>query len=219
VQHDARYAGVIEADGLPTRGKITHVEQTAPELATNTPGPDADAAAGSDAVRLQAERDLMRASASLRQAMQDMPELTEISKNLMWEETPQGINLQIVDQDGRAMFAEGARAPTERMRKLVERLAAPLRATSLRISIVGHAATGASPALGNYDAYDLSWDRANAVRQILTREGLPNSRLFLVASKGDSEPLYPDAPSAAANRRVTITLMRESPPLPPNLKP
>jgi chemotaxis protein MotB len=43
--------------------------------------------------------------------------------------------------------------------------------------------------------------------------------LFLVASKGDSEPLFPDTPSAAANRRVTITLIRESPSLPPNLRP
>jgi chemotaxis protein MotB len=32
-------------------------------------------------------------------------------------------------------------------------------------------------------------------------------------------PLFPDDPSLAANRRVTITLMREAPALPPNLKP
>lgn len=57
------------------------------------------------------------------------------------------------------------------------------------------------------------------MRQILAREGFPADRLFLVASKGDSEPLFPDMPSAAANRRVTITLIRESPSLPPNLKP
>ncbi len=57
------------------------------------------------------------------------------------------------------------------------------------------------------------------MRQLLTREGFPADRLFLVASKGDSEPLFPDTPSAAANRRVTITLIRENPALPPRLKP
>jgi chemotaxis protein MotB len=98
-------------------------------------------------------------------------------------------------------------------------MAAPLKATSLRISITGHTAAGGPPGQGYRDAYDLAWDRANAVRQILAREGFPNDRLFLVASKGDSEPLFPDTPSAAANRRVTITLIRESPALPPNLKP
>jgi chemotaxis protein MotB len=40
-----------------------------------------------------------------------------------------------------------------------------------------------------------------------------------VAGKADSQPLFPDDPTLPANRRVTITLMREAPPLPPDLKP
>jgi chemotaxis protein MotB len=31
--------------------------------------------------------------------------------------------------------------------------------------------------------------------------------------------LFPDDPYIAANRRVTVTLMREAPPVPPDLKP
>jgi chemotaxis protein MotB len=31
--------------------------------------------------------------------------------------------------------------------------------------------------------------------------------------------LFPDNPSMAPNRRVTLTLMREEPPLPPDFKP
>jgi chemotaxis protein MotB len=57
------------------------------------------------------------------------------------------------------------------------------------------------------------------VRQILEREGLPPSHIFAVAGKADSQPLFADDPTLPANRRVTITLMREAPPLPPNLKP
>lgn len=212
VKHEARYAGVIELDGLPTRGKVAHVDHVLPEQASGTPGADGSPATD---VKLAAERNLLRSSASLRQALLDAPDLTEISKSLMWEDTPQGVNMQITDQEGRPMFAEGSSVPTAQMLRLIQRMAPPLKAASLRISIVGHATAGQ----GQRDAYDLSWDRANAVRQILAREGFPNERLFLVASKGDSEPLFPDTPSAAANRRVTITLIRESPSLPPNLKP
>jgi chemotaxis protein MotB len=57
------------------------------------------------------------------------------------------------------------------------------------------------------------------VRQILEDEGLPTSHLFMVAGKADSQPLFPDDPHIAANRRVTITLMREAPPLPAGFKP
>src|SRR5437867_4466897 len=75
------------------------------------------------------------------------------------------------------------------------------------------------PARGEYGAFDLSADRANVVRQILEREGLPASHIFAVGGRADSQPLFPDDPTLPANRRVTITLMRENPPLPPNLKP
>ena len=66
----------------------------------------------------------------------------------------------------------------------------------------------------DYGACDLSADRANAVRQILEEEGVPTANFFMVAGKADTQPLFPDDPSLAANRRVTITLMREDPPLP-----
>jgi chemotaxis protein MotB len=169
--------------------------------------------------RLKTDREFALASASLRQALQDMPELTEVSKHIMFEETSQGLNLEIVDQDGRSMFADGSKVPYERTRLLIQKLAAPLKATPLRVAIVGHTAAGFVPSRSEYGAFDLSADRANAVRQILEREGLPPSHVFAVSGKADTLPLFPDDPSLAANRRVTITLMREDPPLPPNLKP
>jgi len=48
---------------------------------------------------------------------------------------------------------------------------------------------------------------------------LPPAHIFAVSGKADGQPLFPDDPSLSANRRVTITLMREAPPLPPGLKP
>jgi chemotaxis protein MotB len=117
------------------------------------------------------------------------------------------------------MFADGSKEPYERTRLLLQKLALPLKATPLRVSIVGHTSAGFVPARGDYDAFDLSSDRANVVRQILEREGLPPSHVSAVSGKADSSPLFPDDPSMAANRRVTITLLREDPPLPPNLKP
>lgn len=219
VQTEARYSGVIESDGLPTRPKLKHVANITPEEASNTPTPDQQERSAKSGVRLKLDREFSLASASLRQALQDMPELTEISKNVVFEETNEGLNVEIVDQDGRAMFADGSKTPYERTRTLLQKLAAPIKATPLRVQIVGHTSAGYVPARSNYDAFDLSSDRANAVRQILEREGLPPSRIFAVSGKADTLPLFPDDPTLSANRRVTITLMREDPPLPPNLKP
>jgi chemotaxis protein MotB len=216
---EVRYSGIIESDGLPTRPKLKNTAHIAPEESSNTPTPDQQERSRTDGARLKIDREFALASASLRQALQDMPELTEVSKHVMFEETSQGLNLEIVDQDGRSMFADGSKVPYERTRLLIQKLAAPLKATPLRVAIVGHTAAGFVPSRSEYGAFDLSADRANAVRQILEREGLPPSHVFAVSGKADTLPLFPDDPSLAANRRVTITLMREDPPLPPNLKP
>jgi chemotaxis protein MotB len=219
VQTQARYSGVIETDGIPTRPKLKNTAHISPEEASNTPSPDTQEREHINGAKLKIDREFALASASLRQALQDMPELTEISKHIMFEETQQGLNLEIVDQDGRSMFADGSKVPYERTRRLIEKLAIPLKQTPLRVLITGHTAAGFLPQRSDYGAFDLSADRANVVRQILEREGLPAAHIFAVSGKADSQPLFPDDPSLSANRRVTITLMREDPALPPDLKP
>jgi chemotaxis protein MotB len=57
------------------------------------------------------------------------------------------------------------------------------------------------------------------VREILASSGVPDDRFAIVAGKADVDPMFPDNPYLAANRRVTITLMDEAPALPPGLKP
>src|SRR3954471_22784830 len=218
-QTQVRYSGIVESDGLPTRPKLKNVDHVAPEDSSANPTPDDKDKSAESGAKLAVDREFSLASASLRQALQDMPEMTEISKHIMFEETKEGLNLEIVDQDGRSMFADGSKVPYDRTRRLIQKLAGPLKATPLRVNISGHTSAGFVPGRGDYGAFDLSADRANVVRQILEREGLPPSHIFAVAGKADSQPLFPDDPTLPANRRVTITLMREAPPLPPDLKP
>src|SRR6476619_7089418 len=219
VQTEVRYSGIVESDGLPTRPKMKNVDHISPEESSATPTPEEKDRTRESGARLKVDREFALASASLRQALQDLPELTEMSKHIMFEETKEGLNLEIVDQDGRSMFPDGSKVPFDRTRRLIEKLAVPLKSTPLRISIVGHTAAGFVPSRSEYGPFDLSADRANSVRQILQREGLPAAHIFGVSGKADTQPLFPDDPSLSANRRVTITLMREDPPLPPGLKP
>src|SRR5258707_6556817 len=164
VQTEARYTAIVETDGLPTRPKLKNAAHIPPEEASNTPSPDQQERDLTSGARLKVDREFALASASLRQALQDMPELTEISKHIMFEETSQGLNLEIVDQDGRSMFADGSKLPYERTRRLIQKLAAPLKATPLRISIIGHTAAGFVPAQSRYGAFHLSADRGKAGR-------------------------------------------------------
>ncbi|MCF8478077.1 MAG: flagellar motor protein MotB [Pseudolabrys sp.] len=219
VQDKVRYSGIIEMLGLPTRPKLKNVANVDPSEASATPGPDDKERNHNYGARFKEDRKFALAAASLRQALQDMPEIAEASKHIMLEETKQGLNIEITDQDGRSMFAEGIKEPYERTRKLIQRLAPALKAMPFRLSITGHTAVSRVPAKPGYGPWELSADRANAIRQILAAEGIPPGHFFMVAGKADTEPLFPDNPSMAPNRRVTITLMREEPPIPADLRP
>ena len=219
VQDKVRYSGVIEVMGLPTRPKLKNVANIDPKDASATPAPDDNDRNRSYGARFKEDRKFALASASLRQALQNMPEISEASKHIMLEETKQGLNIEIVDQDGRSMFADGAKEPFERTRQMIQKLGPSLKAMPFRISISGHAASSKVPPRPGYGPWELSADRANAVRQILAAEGVPAGNFYMVAGKADNEPLFPDNPSMSPNRRVTITLMREEPPIPADLSP
>jgi chemotaxis protein MotB len=219
VQDRVRYSGMIEVPGLPTRPKLKSAAPITPEDASATPTPDEGGREHNSGAKFNKDREFALASASLRQALQDMPDLNELSKHIMIEQSAAGLNIEIVDQDGRSMFPEGSKEPYERTRRLVQQLAGPLKAMPFRISIAGHTSALKAPALPGYGPWELSADRANAVRRILEAEGVQGSHIFMVAGKADTEPLFPDDPYIATNRRVTITLMQEAPPVPPDIKP
>jgi chemotaxis protein MotB len=219
VQKDNRFTGIIEVDGLPTRPRLKNTAHIPPDEASHTPTPDEHDRRRDYGARWPEDRAFAMAAASLRQALQEMPDLTELSRHIIVEETKQGLNIEIVDQDGRSMFPEGSKEPFERTRKLIQAIAKPLQAVPYRISITGHTAATRQPLRAEYGMWELSADRANVVRRILEEDGVPAGHFFMVGGKADTQPLFPDDPYIAANRRVTITLMREEPPVPIGLRP
>ena len=212
VQNVARFSGVVESDSLLPRPNVKNAARVRPEDSSVTPTPDEH---GKDATRGQA---FAMVVASLRRSLEAMPELAEASKHVMFEETKRGLDINIVDQDGRSMFPEGSSTPSERTRKLIQVIAGPLRGAPYRIAITGHTAAS-GPLETNHGPWSLSADRANVVRKILEEEGYPSENIFKVAGRADTDPFFPEDPSVAPNRRVTITLIHEAPPIPADLRP
>ncbi len=154
-----------------------------------------------------------RAEVAIRQAMQDMPDVAELSRNVIVEQTPEGLRIQIVDQEGRSMFNPGDAQPNDRARRLLAAISGVVAQLPNRITISGH--TDGSQPGGRYSSnFDLSAARANEARRILAAQGIPSARIYQVAGRADSEPLFNDDPSLPGNRRIAITLLREAPPLP-----
>ena len=157
------------------------------------------------------------AIASIRQALQKMPEIAELSRNIVIEPTKEGVDVSLVDEDGRSMFREGSVDPYERTRRVLEVLAPALRQLPNRLTVTGHTAAVRPGSVGAVEPWSLTTRRALAVREILSAAGLPNDNFVSVVGRADTEPVFPDNPYLAPNRRVTITLLNGEPPLPPNV--
>jgi chemotaxis protein MotB len=209
-------------DGPKSSGSMAVIEQLAPEAPPNAAetGPSSNLSSASDAV-LEAEmrrreaEEFASAAESLRQAMQSMPELAELSKQLIVDQTPEGLRIQLVDQEGRSMFDNNSARPNARAQVLLRAVARVINQLPNRISITGHtsatAGSGRASAAGDWT---LSSERANASRLVLQGAGVDADRVYSVAGKAGSDPLYPDDPSLAGNRRIAIVLLREAPVLP-----
>jgi chemotaxis protein MotB len=219
VNPESRFSGIIEQDGLPTLTALQNVEQVPPEQASDHTTPNELDRRDHGLFSVTFDRGFGLAAASLRQALQDMPEIAELSRNLVIEETEEGLDVSLVDQDGRAMFPEGSVYPYERTRLVLEAIAPVIRRLPNRLAVSGHDAAPRPGVTPGVDSWSLTAGRALAVREILSAAGLPDGRFASVTGKADTEPAFPDNPYIAPNRRVTITLLAEEPPVPPNFRP
>jgi chemotaxis protein MotB len=150
----------------------------------------------------------------IREQLESVPELSELAQNLLIDMTPEGLRIQIVDQDGKPMFASGSIQPLPAAQRLLQLVGASVRSLPNQLSIRGH--TDSVPYGNNatYTNWELSSDRANASRRVLLAGDatgrLPAARIENVQGKADREPLNAADPKAATNRRISIILLKQS---------
>jgi chemotaxis protein MotB len=159
--------------------------------------------------------DFAHAAEAIHQAIQDNPDIAVLSKQVIIENTPEGLRIQLVDQDGRPMFQQGSTEPMPYTKRLLAEIGRIVDRLPNRVSISGHTEAKAFEGPGGMTNWELSSARANAARALLTAGGLAQDRIYEVAGKAGSEPLLPEDPNASANRRLSIVLLREAPPVPP----
>lgn len=160
-------------------------------------------------LRKQEEKKFEDAKKQLEKAIAEDQELKELAKNLIVDVTPEGLRIQIVDQDGNPMFASGSAQMFEKTRKLIAKVMSAIKTLPNQISVRGHTDSASYAAGASYTNWELSADRANASRRVLLENSLPLTRLYNVVGKADTEHLFPKNPSDPRNRRISIVLLKE----------
>ena len=138
------------------------------------------------------------------------PRLNEYKSQIRMDITPDGLQIQIIDDQNRPMFDSGSALVKPYMRDILKEIGSALGGVENRISLAGH--TDATP-YGNgdrgYSNWELSADRANASRRELVAAGMPDAKLGRVVGLAASDLLEPNTPRSPANRRITITILTQ----------
>ena len=153
------------------------------------------------------DKQMKDAQDALKQAMQALPDFKKLAKSLIVEDIPEGLRIQIVDQDGLAMFQSGHAMLFDHTKKVIALVVDVISKMPQNISITGH--TDAVPMSGSdYTNWELSSDRANAARRFMVQSGIPKNRIASVVGKAATQLLLTDDPTNARNRRLSIVLLR-----------
>ena len=176
---------------------------------------------GEDPIRRKMAADIMRAevakqdakkmealSAKISTVISNSPKLTDFQSQIRLETTPDGLQIQIVDDQSRPMFDTGSALVKPYMRDILREIGAALNGVDNKISLDGH--TDRSP-YGNgdrgYSNWELSADRANASRRELVASGMPDEKLARVTGLASSNLLDQQNPLSPINRRISIIVM------------
>lgn len=162
------------------------------------------------------ERKVMEKQAldKLQQKIQSSVEQSQVLKDyknqMKLEMTPEGLKIQIVDEQNRPMFDSGSSRMLPHTRVLLQQLAQQLNQLPNRISISGH--TDATP-FGNgqngYSNWELSADRANTARRELVAGGLQDDKVMRVVGVAAANPLIKSNLFSPENRRITIVVLNK----------
>lgn len=160
-------------------------------------------------LRAQEEERMKKAMEAIEQAIAEDKELNALKDQLIVDMTPEGLRIQVIDKDGKPMFASGSARMFDKTQKLLKKVGEIIQKMPNELSIRGHTDSVPYAAGANYTNWELSADRANSSRRVLLDAGLPAERINNVVGKADTEHLLQDDPTNASNRRISITLLKE----------
>lgn len=153
----------------------------------------------------------------LRIAIQSSPTLSDLQDQLIMEITEDGMKIQLIDKDRRAMFRQGSSDLYDYAIRMITEIGESVQNLPNRITIQGHTDGGNYTGPDGSTNWELSANRANSARRVLSTSGVTQDRIFEVTGKAGTDPLYPDQPTKTENRRITVLILREAPVVPPGL--
>ncbi|MDY0136920.1 MAG: flagellar motor protein MotB [Thiomicrospira sp.] len=156
------------------------------------------------------EREQMEAlKQELEARIEASPVLQEFKEQLKLDITPNGLQVQILDDRRRPMFSTGVDAPRDYAINIIREVGRVLSKSDKPISIAGHTDSSGYSPTAEYTNWELSADRANAARRIILQSGVGSEKIAQVVGLADTAPFDKENPYNPRNRRISIILLTQ----------
>ncbi len=177
--------------------------------------------APADVVELRRNR-LGSLAEKLEGELDQLPALKDVRDKVEIQLTDDGLRIQLLEDSTGVFFETGKSTPSPRGIEILSLLGRELGALPNPVRIEGY--TDARPYAEGaaYGNWELSADRANAARRILSAHGLGPLQVQQIRGLADRDLRDPQRPFDACNRRITITMLlgpEQPPPLPDPERP
>ncbi|MBM3328610.1 MAG: chemotaxis protein MotB [Calditrichaeota bacterium] len=153
------------------------------------------------------QRELEREANRLRDIIEESGLPKEITDQISFEVTEEGIRMEFRDAPQFSFFDVGSAMVRNEMERTIELLTPEIVRLQYPVAVEGHTDARAYGS-GSYSNWELSADRAAAVRRVMLKHGLTPQMISEVRAYADTKLLPGKDPLAHENRRVSILLKR-----------
>ncbi len=160
--------------------------------------------------RRQDQQRLEQLMQELKEAIDKSQALEPFKDQLLLDITPEGLRIQIVDQQNRPMFDLGSAKLMPYTEGILHEIAGFVNRVPNRVSIAGHTDTANYAKSIGYGNWELSADRANAARRALLEGGMDAGKVARVVGFGAAVLFDKQNPLNPINRRISIVVMTKA---------
>lgn len=146
---------------------------------------------------------------AIKKKIEEVPALADLAENLIVDMTPEGLRIQMVDSEGKSMFASGSAQMNQEAQLLIGTVSEIIKDLPNDVSVRGHTDSSGYGEGATYTNWELSADRANTTRRIMEQFGVEPGKVNNVVGKADTEHLFEDDPYDPRNRRISIILLKD----------
>jgi chemotaxis protein MotB len=152
------------------------------------------------------QQDMAKLKEDLMRAMGKMANFEKLNKLIEMTVTPEGLQIELMEDPKGTFFENGKSDPTPIMQNLLKVLSPEAGKLPNPVSIEGHTDSTPYSDSKNYGNWELSTDRANAARRLMEASGIRPDQVVQVRGFADRKLRKPLQPNDASNRRITVLI-------------